>query len=416
MKKNMIGNAVAADMQELLRSPEFESLFSKSFKKEASLTMEQAHPEPAVILPAHDKINGLVENEMERQNININVIRDKKFHVFYSHKYAADQLSMELIRIANDLDNRDKTELRSLADECLNKLSPIKKEAIGPLAIVAGAAAAILGTIWVYQHISSANQGLTVSLQDATSKLDNLKDDSDFGENTLKQEFKTSLQQFKYELFSLLAETKQFESIKSKVFMPSSHKQLMDMGKTLGAEAKASVTKFSENLKERGEKITDFIDMLGNTEYVRSQIQEESVVRKIMGPLKDLWSGKGKWSLMSDDFERLQMSLKSLAEAINSTNDLLENRLAAFQEKAAETIVNREKKKEESEKKKEEAKKKETAPPQIPGDEEAPATTVPAKAPATTVPANYNTQAEPNELEQADRAFQNWQRAASLNY
>jgi len=401
MKRNMIGNAVAADMQELLRSPEFESLFSKSFKKEASLTMEQAHPEPAVILPAHDKINGLVENEMERQNININVIRDKKFHVFYSHKYAADQLSMELIRIANDLDNRDKTELRSLADECLNKLSPIKKEAIGPLAIVAGAAAAILGTIWVYQHISSANQGLTVSLQDAISKLDNLKDDSDFGENTLKQEFKTNLQQFKNELSSLLAETKQFESIKSKVFMPSSHKQLMDMGKTLGAEAKASVTKFSENLKERGEKITDFIDMLGNTEYVRSQIQDESVVRQIMGPLKDLWSGKGKWSLMSDDFERLQMSLKSLAEAINSTNDLLENRLAAFQEKAAETIVNREKKKEESEKKKEEAKKKETAPPQIPGDEE---------APATTVPANDNTQAEPNELEQADRAFQNWQR------
>jgi len=416
MKRNMIGNAVAADMQELLRSPEFESLFSKSFKKEASLTMEQAHPEPAVILPAHDKINGLVENEMERQNININVIRDKKFHVFYSHKYAADQLSMELIRIANDLDNRDKTELRSLADECLNKLSPIKKEAIGPLAIVAGAAAAILGTIWVYQHISSANQGLTVSLQDAISKLDNLKDDSDFGENTLKQEFKTNLQQFKNELSSLLAETKQFESIKSKVFMPSSHKQLMDMGKTLGAEAKASVTKFSENLKERGEKITDFIDMLGNTEYVRSQIQDESVVRQIMGPLKDLWSGKGKWSLMSDDFERLQMSLKSLAEAINSTNDLLEKRLAAFQEKAAETIVNREKKKEESEKKKEEAKKKETAPPQIPGDEEAPATTVPAKAPATTVPANDNTQAEPNELEQADRAFQNWQRAASLNY
>ena len=38
------------------------------------------------------------------------------------HKYAQDEMIRTLVRIANDMDNRDEGELRALADECLGSL------------------------------------------------------------------------------------------------------------------------------------------------------------------------------------------------------------------------------------------------------------------------------------------------------
>ncbi len=134
--------------------------------------IEDAHPEPVVISPSYDKLNGLVENNNERQNILINIINKTPNGHLTNHKYAEKDLILSLVRIGNDLDNRNDDELRALADTCLDQLSQKKKlikEAIAPMAIVAliGAAAA---SIYAYEHLPN----VSVSFRQDNKRLKDL--------------------------------------------------------------------------------------------------------------------------------------------------------------------------------------------------------------------------------------------------
>jgi hypothetical protein len=85
--------------------------------------IEIAHPEPVVIADAYDKLNGLVENINETHNIIINKVRSKAPSGTPNFaKEAKKALTMELIRIANDMDNADQEDLRILADDCIGEL------------------------------------------------------------------------------------------------------------------------------------------------------------------------------------------------------------------------------------------------------------------------------------------------------
>lgn len=86
--------------------------------------MEAAHPKAVVIAPSYDKLNGLVENEIERQNIDLNIATRSTTgkNVTQGPKYARKNLMLQLVRIANDMDNQDVDELRALADNCIENL------------------------------------------------------------------------------------------------------------------------------------------------------------------------------------------------------------------------------------------------------------------------------------------------------
>jgi hypothetical protein len=85
--------------------------------------MESAHPKAVIIAPSYDKINGLVENNIEQQTISINIVNKPTDGIPNYTKYAQKELLMELVRIANDMDNQGKEDLRKLADECIEELS-----------------------------------------------------------------------------------------------------------------------------------------------------------------------------------------------------------------------------------------------------------------------------------------------------
>lgn len=85
--------------------------------------VEDAHPESVVVSPSHDKINGLVENINERQNILLRIVNKSPNGHAMQRKYAEKELLLSLVRIANDLDNTGKEELRKLADVCLEQTS-----------------------------------------------------------------------------------------------------------------------------------------------------------------------------------------------------------------------------------------------------------------------------------------------------
>jgi len=93
----------------------------KEMKYERNI-VELAHPKPKYIHTSYDKLNGLVENVNERQDIMLRIVNKRTSGAIAQHKYAQDEIVRALVRIANDMDNRDEEGLRSLADECITEL------------------------------------------------------------------------------------------------------------------------------------------------------------------------------------------------------------------------------------------------------------------------------------------------------
>ncbi len=144
---------------------------SDDFLKYEDNIMEVAHPNSAVVLPAHDKVNGLVENNIQRQNIMMYQIQQPNNGFYVQKKLAEKDLTLSLVRIANDLDNNDKDELRALADHCLLQVKPMTKEAIAPLLLIGGLASA-LGALYAHQHLPNLSEGLKKDYDTLVSELD----------------------------------------------------------------------------------------------------------------------------------------------------------------------------------------------------------------------------------------------------
>lgn len=124
--------------------------------KDEKSIIEQAHPEPVIIAPAYDRLNGLVENEQERQNIIISIINKAPQAKLTQHRYAETQELMdELIRVGFLMDNKDQHDLMKLADDCTEHL--LKKQALFPLLGGIAAGLALLGT---YNNFTYLSQGV----------------------------------------------------------------------------------------------------------------------------------------------------------------------------------------------------------------------------------------------------------------
>jgi hypothetical protein len=111
--------------------------------------IEQAHPNRVVVAPSHDKMNGLVENIQERQDIIMSAINKLPPGQFGGPKYADQKLLNELTRIGFEMELKD-LELRSLADNCSQKLI---KEAFWP-AFLAGAGSAATAAKYILTALS----------------------------------------------------------------------------------------------------------------------------------------------------------------------------------------------------------------------------------------------------------------------
>lgn len=145
--------------------------------------MEVAHPNPVVLSPAYDRLNGLVENNIERQNINLRIVNKNPDGLLTQRKYAEKQFLLSLVRVANDLDNQNKEQLRKLADDCLETVSQqIKKEAIGAGGAIKSlgrgkyyaALAALIGGAWVGSKMDDTNKGYELNYKNVIAQFDDL--------------------------------------------------------------------------------------------------------------------------------------------------------------------------------------------------------------------------------------------------
>lgn len=136
--------------------------------KDEKNIIEQAHPEPVIIAPAYDRLNGLVENEIERRNIIMQIMNKPHQAKLTQHRYAEQQLMSELVRIGFLMDNQDQFELMSLADACTEGL---QKKAILPLIGAISGGLALLGAYRNFAYLSQGIQNDCDNAIDAISKF-----------------------------------------------------------------------------------------------------------------------------------------------------------------------------------------------------------------------------------------------------
>lgn len=121
--------------------------------------LDKAHPEPVVVAPAYDRVNGLVENLKERHDIMCGIARKPNDGKLTQHRYVAanEDLLNQLTRIGFVLDNAEQSDLMKLADSCSEKLV---KEALEPLTIAALVAAGLAALYTAISQNVAFSQGV----------------------------------------------------------------------------------------------------------------------------------------------------------------------------------------------------------------------------------------------------------------
>jgi predicted nucleic acid-binding Zn-ribbon protein len=294
---------------------------------------EAAHKEPVIIAPAYDRLNALFENDNERADIIHNIVSKPVNGNITHHRYAANQLMMELIRVANDMDNKNHDEIRTLADDCIDKIafefSDITdwlKERAGDAADVfkgsttaglfGGILGGVLGAIAGGQAFAGARLGfmlgdvagglissitktipqvrsISVNSKDLISQIDDVKSKLPQGSEL------DFLNNFQQELNKLSDLSNNYNDIVSNVNNSTSNTD------------KVSANKITTDLKKQITTVYQYMNSFNSK--VKLKIYEPFINHsKALTPL---------YNLIDDDIEDVQKSIKSLQFAMAQFND-----------------------------------------------------------------------------------------------
>ena len=160
-----------------LSDDDIRSLYDVKPNGEEKHILDQAHPESVYVAPAYDKMNGLVENLFERQDIMAWVAtkpNDGK-HTQKRYVKASQDLTMALLNTAFMLDRTGDQELMKLADSCADRLSKQALLPAIPAGVILGAKivagiAALMGTSYAVQEFT-ITQGIIPASELAVEKL-----------------------------------------------------------------------------------------------------------------------------------------------------------------------------------------------------------------------------------------------------
>jgi hypothetical protein len=170
-------DSLSDDAIRLLYGVEPESIFEKN-----KTIIEIAHPETAIVGRTYDAMNAVIENLHERQDMMAYIaLKMPNGHLTQRRYIAARQdLVNSLVRSAFLLENREESDLVTLADSCTERLvkkKTILKEAVAPL-IIAGiaAAATLLGGVYYLGWGATTAQNVYTNAQKVLDVLNSLSD------------------------------------------------------------------------------------------------------------------------------------------------------------------------------------------------------------------------------------------------
>src|ERR1019366_8401655 len=286
------------------------------FKYENCIT-QAAHPKPVVIAPSYDKLNGLVENDFERANIMHNIVMKQTNSLHTNHKYAANKdLLLQLVKIANDMDNRGFEDLREIADICIEKLSEsniekkksvIVKVALLPLLI---GGAAVLAAIWIWQHMSDTNNGLINNINNAIKELDDLKENSWY-ESNVDGIVQRDVAIIENKINALRSVAKDFNVVMNDIEKPDAGdiNTLNDVNNKIGTDVSAKLDAFVKAVEGITPVLVSAINNFTNNDYQKEH-SDPSWASKLSGYVGEALHGR--WGLVANDFISAANALETL--------------------------------------------------------------------------------------------------------
>ena len=282
--------------------------------------MEIAHPDMLVISPSYDKLNGLIENENEGQNIRIHISLKEPDGNLVQRKYAEKQLMLSLVRVANDLDNSGQEDLAKLADVCLEQTSKKKltKLAFWPVAI---AIASAVGALYAKQHMAFHSDGFNADYQKANAEIDDLlNSNTNFGVGyQYTPAFLQMMNKLKTELASLNTEVQKITPILDKLQTPRTGQELSSLAQQPETqEVTQSLQEFQTVFDEVNPYIMTVINNFGNEQFKQRAIAQKGLLTSWTDSAEILHGGGG---LIADDFDDVKHALQTLGKDISNIAD-----------------------------------------------------------------------------------------------
>jgi hypothetical protein len=284
--------------------------------KDEKHIMEQAHPDPMIIAPAYDRINGLVENELERQNMSVFIATKPTSGSLTGQRYvkAHQELTNEVIKLGFFLDKNNEEELMSLADSCTEVLT---KEAIAPLLIVgliAGAIALVKGISYLEDNPESKN--LVTDIKTAKQELTDAQEQypklmsilSPFIERlNLLEQANSEYEAYRSEIKTVLVNVSTTSTIEEKRKMIASNAAKLF---TSGYDQK--IVKSITELKAQANAIINGAPIvMEELNSAQSKFNEGSFMGEWADTVKDWWH-KYVWNSETED------AVKSIANVVKS--------------------------------------------------------------------------------------------------
>lgn len=153
---------------------DIEAFYNLKPNKDEKSIVDQAHPDMAVVSPAYDLMNGVVENIKERHNVMVGIALRQPRGNLTQHRYvhAKKELIDELVRIGFTLDSNDEQGLMKLADSCSERLVKVAAWWLIPAGI-----AAALGGVAAINKTKPSDQGVLNNIDNTLEQVEEAREE-----------------------------------------------------------------------------------------------------------------------------------------------------------------------------------------------------------------------------------------------
>lgn len=296
--------------------------------------IEDAHPDSVVLAPSYDKLNGLVENENEGQNIRLRIVMKEPDGHLTQRKYAEQQFLLSLVRVANDLDNRNQDELRKLADICLSQAAEKKnfeKVAFWPALI--GAVAVLGGVLYAKQHLPFHSDGWTSDYEKAEKEInDLLTSNSNWGVGVdYTPEFIQTVTQLQSVLAEINTAVEKVMPALDEVQTPRTGEGITQEMATLAQQpetqsAAAAIKDLRAVLRNNSTFLKTIISDFGNPTYKQRSTAKKGFFTSVVDSTEVLHGGS---ALVADDFDDVAHAVLTLRTDLANIIKELRNGISA---------------------------------------------------------------------------------------
>jgi hypothetical protein len=139
--------------------------------------LEKAHPGVAVVSPAEDRMNGIVENDQQRQNIMMQIAMRPTNGKYQQKAFvtAHENLAKSLTKASIALQREQYQDLSKFAIDCNERL---EKEALGPLVVpglIIGGVVLAVGAIAAINYTSNTAVNVATNAAQTQKELEDLR-------------------------------------------------------------------------------------------------------------------------------------------------------------------------------------------------------------------------------------------------